>query len=53
MTVLSTSTTVTLSVPAHPTAEQRTMLQRRVQFQSQVCSAFWSPIQSDLGSVVA
>ena len=53
MTVLSTSTTVTLSVPAHPIAEQTKLLQRRVQLQSQVRTAYWSLVRTDLGSVIA
>jgi len=41
---------VTLSVPAHPTAEQARTLQRRIVLQAQARTGFWSLVRAGLGS---
>ena len=53
MTVPASSTTVRLSVPAHPTADQARILERHIRLQRLARTEFWSLIRAGLGTAAA
>ena len=53
MTVSGCSTTIQLSVPAHPTAEGEELLERYIRLQRLARTELWSLIRAGLGSAAA